>query len=553
MKKKTQSFEEKIKSTFTNYSRVLMMILFTVLVLFIGFERVLKPRFTAYQVNREVLHNLKKLDLKLEQVMKSSQEIYDNTSFYEVYYKYLIGQDLKGDISVFNEAGEVLFLTNPSDQGSFLKRTYNHLVLENIETSVDGKHSSSMKRTEDANDYNDLVYGEKVQRTDGSSIYVVIYLDSNQMNQYGLESHGHPIIITDTHNNILTSGFNTLASEYNRFNVSNLETVQIENRHYKVSVTQYDNPNLKVHVLTYSESLPSFIGYIFVTLILVMLIHQYVSSKVASRIGRQASKSISSLQEVIDKVAQGEFGITVDLDTQDEFEGLATAFNTMSQDLESSTNRNKLLLELQKAAEIKQLEAQFNPHFLYNSLETIRYLIAANPKLAESLILKNTQLLRYSIQSQNELVPFKEDFKYIMLYLEIHQIRLEEALEISIDIEDQVYEEMLPRLLLQPLIENSIKHGYRHQDTLSIKIKGKIEGSNVVISVQDDGSGMDEETLKLFQNHHLARLNSGVQYGLYSIHHRLSLIYKDQASVIIESDQNGTLISLTMPRRTSHV
>lgn len=553
MSKKTTSFEEKIKSTFTNYARVLMVILFVVLVLFIGFERVAKPRFTAYQVNRKVLGSLSELESKLENVMESSKEVFDNTSFYEMYYLSVIGQELKGDISVFDAKGQILFLTNPSDQGSFLKRTYNRIVIENIEKSVDHKHTSSMKRTDVSGDYNDLVYGEKVMRSDGSVVYVVVYLDSNIMNRYVLDSHSHPIIITDGHSNILASSANTGTESYNRFNVASDATVKLEARDYNVSVTVNHNPNLRINVLTYSEPLPNFIGYIFITLILVLWIHQYASSKVASRVGREAAKSISSIQEVIDKVAQGEFGITVDLNTQDEFEGLASAFNTMSQDLETSTNRNKLLLELQKSAEIKQLEAQFNPHFLYNSLETIRYLIASDPKLAESLILKNTQLLRYSIESQDELVPFKDDFKYIMLYLEIHQIRLEDALNINIDIEDEVYDEELPRLLIQPLIENSIKHGYKHQDTLTIKIVGRIEGLNVVISVKDNGSGMDFETLEKFQNHDTARLSSGSHYGLFSIHHRLSLIYKDMATMVIESDENGTEISLTMPRRTPYV
>lgn len=553
MKHTKTSFEEKIKNTFTRYARILMIILFVILVMFITFERVVKPQFNAYQTNKKISNSLRNLDNKIEVVMDSMKDIYETHTFYESFYSNLISKGIKGDISVYDESGKILYITNPTDEGSSLRKVFNQYFLDNIENSETKKVTSSIYRGDGSSSFNDVVFGKKVTRSDNSSVYVVVYVESELLYDYIDDIQPNLVVVTDRQNYILASTSSTVVDKYNRFNTSDEYSTIISNREYKINESSDNLAGLKVFVLTHVVAFPNFLVYVSILFLVILLIHQYASYKVATRVGREASQSINKLRELIDKIASGELGATVKLDTHDEFDSLAQDFNSMSLALEDSIASNKLLMEQQKIAEIKQLEAQFNPHFLYNSLETIRYLIASDPRLAERLILRNTQLLRYSIDSVDEVVPFKKDFEYIRVFLDIHKIRLKDALTVSFDIEDAVFEEALPKLILLPLIENSIKYGYRDQDTLSIDIVGRIIDDNIVLTVKDDGLGIDEQTLSRFENQHAARMSSSSHYGLYSIHHRINLIYKNEGFMKILSQDRGTEISITLPRRTPHV
>ncbi len=553
MKHTKTSFEEKIKNTFTRYARILMIILFVILVMFITFERVVKPQFNAYQTNKKISNSLRNLDNKIEVVMDSMKDIYETHTFYESFYSNLISKGIKGDISVYDESGKILYITNPTDEGSSLRKVFNQYFLDNIENSETKKVTSSIYRGDGSSSFNDVVFGKKVTRSDNSSVYVVVYVESELLYDYIDDIQPNLVVVTDRQNYILASTSSTVVDKYNRFNTSDEYSTIISNREYKINESSDNLAGLKVFVLTHVVAFPNFLVYVSILFLVILLIHQYASYKVATRVGREASQSINKLRELIDKIASGELGATVKLDTHDEFDSLAQDFNSMSLALEDSIESNKLLMEQQKTAEIKQLEAQFNPHFLYNSLETIRYLIASDPRLAERLILRNTQLLRYSIDSVDEVVPFKKDFEYIRVFLDIHKIRLKDALIVSIDIEDAVFEEALPKLILLPLIENSIKYGYRDQDTLSIGIVGRLIDDKIVLTVKDDGLGMDEQTLSRFENQHAARMSSSSHYGLYSIHHRINLIYKNEGFMKIRSKDRGTEISITLPRRTPHV
>ena len=553
MKTTHLSFEEKIKKTFTNYARLLTVILFALLLLFIGFERVLMPYITANRTSQSIKGKIQKMSLNVSNIIQELDGVASNDQFYRVYYNLFIGQGLKGDIMIYDEHQNILFMTNSANEGSYINKLYNQLFIEQMKKSPAHQMSGSVNRSSGTEALNDVVYGEIITLNDGTSGYAIITISSDILRGFVQESVSHHVVLTDSYNYVVARSAPGLSDHYNRFNVSQETDFQLNDKVYHVSDSEIDYPNLVVHILTPQEPLLSLLAYAGILLVVVLWIHQYTSTKVAERVGQEASASIDKLQTVFDRIAQGDLGTTIKLDTQDEFETLATAFNTMSTALEQSVIRNQSLLELQKAAEIKQLEAQFNPHFLYNSLETIRYLIASDPSLAEHLILSNTRLLRYSIESSHELVDFGKDFEYIELYLNIHKIRLGDDLTIDIHIDAALFDEMLPKLLIQPLIENSIKHGYRHQEKLHIRIDGWMSDDNLVLKISDNGSGMDELTLQQFQHHDKAKQNSGVHYGLYSIHHRLHLIYHGLAGMDLTSHAQGTTITLTIPRRQTHV
>ena len=153
----------------------------------------------------------------------------------------------------------------------------------------------------------------------------------------------------------------------------------------------------------------------------------------------------------------------VSLDTDEEFARVGSKINHMLDSIQELHRQNTELIQLKQAAEINQLTAQFNPHFLYNTLESLRSGMLLEPQKADRLILSLTRILRYSIDDHKEEVLLSEDLTYLNGYLEILKYRFGERFQYELFLEDECLNCLVPKLLLQPIIENSIKYGFQNQ------------------------------------------------------------------------------------------
>jgi sensor histidine kinase YesM len=260
------------------------------------------------------------------------------------------------------------------------------------------------------------------------------------------------------------------------------------------------------------------------------------------------SKSIDELLITVNKIKEGDLNARAELKTNDEFEILANQFNTMVIALNDSMNRNIELNSLKTQAEKKQLIAQFNPHFLFNTLETIRYLILTKPNEASDLILRTTQLLRYSLHQADELVLLKHDLEYTRLYCEIQKTRFAEKFEYTLDIHDEILSQKVPKLLIQPIIENSIIHGFKQRNNLNVSVKGYFEDDRLVIYIIDNGFGIGNDKLKEIKRMITDKNNNSNHQGIYNVYKRLYLVYEDKLEFDIQSNENGTTIKVSFPR-----
>lgn len=202
------------------------------------------------------------------------------------------------------------------------------------------------------------------------------------------------------------------------------------------------------------------------------------------------------------------------------------------------------------------LHAQLNPHFLYNTLETIYWKVASytgKPNEANEMIENLSGVLRYSLDSSVHFVPLRDEMKYTMRYVDIQNIRYKEKFDVVWRIDDDVAECDVMKLILQPMIENCIYHGIRMKSTKSIiRIKGMLINDHIQLTVTDTGIGMD----KARRQEVLAKLNSeiegGQHIGLHNTHKRLQITYGDKYRIRIVSKLNwGTSIHLTFPVRRS--
>ena len=157
----------------------------------------------------------------------------------------------------------------------------------------------------------------------------------------------------------------------------------------------------------------------------------------------------------------------------DEFRMLNDAFRNMVIQREELMLHNSELAERKRTMEIKQLEEQFNPHFIFNVLETLRYEIAIDSQKASEMVMAFANLMRYSVYYGSTIVPLQTDIEYINDYLLLQKMRYNRRLNYHIDIPEELMDLMIPKLLLQPVVENSLVHGMKDKHCVSVTITAR--------------------------------------------------------------------------------
>lgn len=194
-------------------------------------------------------------------------------------------------------------------------------------------------------------------------------------------------------------------------------------------------------------------------------------------------------------------------------------------------------------AELKALRAQINPHFLFNTLNTIAVLCRTDPQTARRLLLKFADFFRDSLERQSQFSSLEEELKYVDSYLTFEQARFGAKLMVQRNIESATRGVQVPSLVLQPLVENAIKHGMAKRGQLNLALSAKINSKNLIISVKDDGVGIKSD--KLPKSH---SPNRGLGIGLNNVRERLATLYGSTNLMAISSAEGqGTEVTLKIP------
>ncbi len=196
-------------------------------------------------------------------------------------------------------------------------------------------------------------------------------------------------------------------------------------------------------------------------------------------------------------------------------------------------------------ARMEALQSQINPHFLFNTLNSISSLVRFDPDTARELIVKLASILRRLLRKTDAFVPLQEELDFIDDYLDIEVVRFgKEKLRVIKELDPASLDILVPSMLLQPLVENSIKHGLSPKiDGGSIHIRSRVKDSQLMIDVEDDGVGMGAGNLG---EHPTGAGRTGI--GMANVVERLKVLYGDSAAMIVESRQGrGTAIRLRLP------
>ncbi|WP_408070195.1 sensor histidine kinase [Butyrivibrio sp. JL13D10] len=205
-----------------------------------------------------------------------------------------------------------------------------------------------------------------------------------------------------------------------------------------------------------------------------------------------------------------------------------------------------------RKAEFELLQAQINPHFLYNTLDAIVWSAeAGNQKQVVSMVGSLSEFFRSSLNKGKEIVTVREDLQHVRSYLEIQQIRYQDILTYEIDVPEAIFNYAIPKITIQPVVENALYHGIKNKRGGGrIIVTGGDLGDYIQITVKDDGIGMTPERLKnIRDNLAVEKPEDNTIYGLYNINERIKLSFGEEYGIGIDSTEGGgTIVNIRLPK-----
>jgi len=203
--------------------------------------------------------------------------------------------------------------------------------------------------------------------------------------------------------------------------------------------------------------------------------------------------------------------------------------------------------KLATSMELKALQAQINPHFLFNTINTIASLIRTDPTKARELLREFAVFYRSTLEDANDLIVLDREIKQVQRYFMFETARFgDERLSLEIDIEPEMMEMMVPSFMIQPLVENSVHHAMKSEGKLNILIKGVVDDDKIRLSVTDDGTGMSEETLRTMMN---PDSSQGLGIAVKNVRDRMRNYFGPEARMEITSELGrGTTVTFVLDR-----
>jgi two-component system, sensor histidine kinase YesM len=280
----------------------------------------------------------------------------------------------------------------------------------------------------------------------------------------------------------------------------------------------------------------------------IILILAFIFSRV---IADTFTKPIKKMLGTMKLAEKGDFSNFLPVEGKDEIGELSTGFNTMISKIRflfEDVYKGKLM---QKESEFKALQAQINPHFLYNTLETINWMAKTNGMdQICNMVSALGDLMRISISNKKQYVTIEEEISYIIKYLFIQKTRFRDKVDTEIIIDDDIKNITIPKLIIQPLVENAFVHGFeRKKGKGFIKIKGKKIEDRILFEIEDNGVGMSEEELQhiLSSSGDVPSVNH-TGLGISSVHNRIQFIYGKEYGLTISSViGQGTTVHVLLP------
>lgn len=339
----------------------------------------------------------------------------------------------------------------------------------------------------------------------------------------------------------------------------NLREEQLENniyiltdliQEYMYTYLYYEAAHLDALQTTMIRNMIVLMAVIVVLSIVLLCFLLRKSRKLSKRI----IEPIDKICERLEAIGKGDLLVYKPIQADvEEVQLLTDGIETMVGQLKRLIDKTTEQEKQRRRTELALLQAQINPHFLYNTLDTIIWLIESG-EIAEAVTMVSnlSNFFRFSLSRGKNVITLAEEEQHIRSYLEIQKMRYRDLMEYKIDIPDQLKFFTLPKLTLQPLVENALYHGIKNRRRKGyIRVTGREQDGCIILEVEDDGAGMTRERLEEVRAS-LEEESSIEGFGLRAVHRRLRILFGNGYGLTLESTPDiGTRVILTIPKQTA--
>lgn len=522
---------------------------FLLLILLFGFSYFLQKQQLTKDTQQIVQHvrNMKQANYQLLETMNQKmvpeflEGKHTDRELFSLFYETKAQLKLSSDFIILDDTGELLFSTNRNHQETILAPYYLKLLIQNpIQGTITEKVALSIDKQHYALFIMPIVQNQRVKA------YSISFVNENEFVS-SIPLINSKYAITDTFGNIYSSNTNQFTqSTLEKFDEKLLQSkthwyvenpLLIEKRKIE--------PIFSIYTFQSFFPIPSLLGLASVLTLCIFLLYFWQARRIAYKIATHNAGPIESLVYQLQEIPKKKDKKLI-LQTGDEFELIAEKITDMLQELDE-LHQKMLTIEKEKwIFERKMLEAQFNPHFLYNTLETIKITSMIDASITQELIQNLTRILRYSVTELEKETTLGQDLEIIEAYLKIHQIRFEHF-SYQIDCSESLYSQTIPKLFLLPLVENALKYGRQYRIDLAISIQITQEQEALIFIVKDNAGGLTKQE----RLHILESLNSPhTQHGIVNSYKRLNNFFENVELDLGVNPQGETWVKFVTKGRT---
>ncbi|MFM1565096.1 sensor histidine kinase, partial [Helcococcus ovis] len=404
-----------------------------------------------------------------------------------LYEFYKLKNSLKIDVNlvVFNEKYNSIFTSKNYDENLVNYKNINIWQTVKIENNISLITSFNSKKIQQ--------FVEIKEKINNKEYIIIIDIDLNSMSRI-LNSNNNTInFIIGKFNQVISSNNDYIIGKVYKFNGQRLSNnlVKINNDKFYYIESVIGNLDMRVATVNKITPIVSF-GWVMLFSIILLSVLTFLTVVITWDI--LSKKNMKSLNIMISNIRGKKFDKDDNIESElfEELKHLDEDYNNMLNEINMLIAKNQQYSYLSDVDQVKFLNTQFNPHFLFNTLESLRYLIYFDIKSADKYIMNLSKILRYTIDFKGFFSSVSDEINYLNSYLELQKIRYQERLKYSIYVDDSVLMMEIPKLILQPIVENSIKYTYKSQQNLEINLEIKNLDENIEIIINDNGPGISE-------------------------------------------------------------
>ena len=512
----------------------------------------------------------------LESVASTFHEVYNNTSAFllDARQTELFLSELRNDqdnlrylISHYNVSalveiqliltdskGNVRFTTFSEGEMNLHRQEFNGIAVDNACHLMRAVYTTVYHFRANSSEY---VMIHPLYRDGEYQGAAAVYLNENDWTKL-FSQYQYDAILTKSNGDVITCSNSSFLSQKNAnkyLPADAAQYVRVNGNRYLRSSRSLENGTVLAYSFIYS---PTNYSYLFVGLLLIVLLGLSWAAmfvRIMHAMTEQMVKSVDTLVREIRIIRKEDPDHIIEIDTGDEIEEIARQVNKMVRSIQELSQRNIALAEVNNRMEMQNLQAQINPHFLFNTLNAGAQLAMMEGADRTYEYVQNVaEFFRYNVKKSNDIVTVREELELVDHYIYILNVRFSGDIHYGKEIEEDLLDSCMPSMILQPIVENSVNHGIREMNGEG-KIRLKVyhvDGDTLGISIRDNGIGMDRDTIEkvLGGNYHEEQSGGGSNgIAMGNIIARLKLFTQNEDVMTILSDgkNQGTEVILYLP------